>query len=282
MYMTLGFPKLFITLIGGFILLKIGLGIFHYDEHWSWATAGLRLTFLVLTYTIATYVLAQLGRLGNLASQQSEHLADATAAMTVGVEPTLNALLLVGERAEALTVLQQTLAKQPHLKEAGLDEDGLLDVLRRFPPRELDKDVARRLASRLYIEARLAELKSDLCVPLSDDEIVALAKKADLELKRRQKTESTLSDKEAAELELAERKREEEQEKLLLDWRDYDRDRSGHLSMVEAERLVADMKSDPGKMLFRQFLEADAAWKSHPTMRDRVLYLYEAFGPPRA
>jgi hypothetical protein len=31
-------------------------------------------------------------------------------------------------------------------------------------------------------------------------------------------------------------------------------------------------------MIFRQFLEPEAAWESHPTMRDRVLYLYDNFG----
>ena len=33
----------------------------------------------------------------------------------------------------------------------------------------------------------------------------------------------------------------------------------------------------PERMLFRQFLEPGAGWQDQPTLRDRVLHLYELF-----
>lgn len=274
-YMAIGFPRSFIVLMGAFILWKIGVGIVWFEDPWELLQ---RLLFLALVWSLATFVLARLGRLANLASQQSEHIADAYAAAACGVEPALNALLLVGERAEALTVLQQTLAKQPHLLE-GMDEDELIRVLRRFPPRELSKDRAKWLARRIYVEAKLAHLRDALCVPLSEEQIVELAKQADAALKQRQEKESTLSDTERRKLEKAEDRKEAEEEKLLIDWRKYDFDRSGHLDLAETAVLVEELRNNPQKMIFRQFLGAQTQWQSHPTMRDRVLFLYDGFRP---
>src|SRR4029079_8861653 len=131
----------------------------------------------------ATWTLSRLGRIANLAAQQSEYLADASAAAVCGVEPMLNALLLLGERSEALAVLQKTLAKQRHLIEAGLEEEQLLRILKRFPPRELDHQKAKVLAARLYIEERLETMKETLCVPFSEEEIVDLARRANAALR---------------------------------------------------------------------------------------------------
>lgn len=68
-------------------------------------------------------------------------------------------------------------------------------------------------------------------------------------------------------------KLQEEAEKLLLDWRQYDLDRSGHLDAAEIEQLVDVLKRQPEKMIFRQFLASDASWQSHPRMRERLLFL---------
>lgn len=272
-YLLLNFPRMFLYVLGMFILWKIGLGILTFD---TFTNLFSRLGFLAVVVGVSLLVVSRLNRIANLASQQSEHLADAYAACACGVEPMLNALLILGERGEALAVLQKALVEQAVIKEAGIDEAQLVRILRRFPPRELDQLKARALATRLYVEERLGHLRDKLCLPLTEEEIVDLARRADLALKQKEAEgeEPDEAEKKSKEEAIA---KEAELEKLLIDWRKYDRDRSGHLDLQEMAALVAEMRADPKKMIFRQFLEDEAEWQSHPTMRHRVLYLYDAF-----
>jgi Zn-dependent protease with chaperone function len=270
MYLLVSIPKSFLYLLGAIILWKVGIGIVWFD---SFTVLIQRLAFLYIIYHLAIWVLSRLELITNLASQQSEYIADAYAATACGVESMLNALLLLGERGEALSVLQQTLKQQPHLKDISFEEGQLVRILRRFPPREVDKNKAEKLAPRLYIEERLVDLVETLCVPLTEDQIVDLARKADRDLQARQAKEKNDEAKKAEE---ERQHKEHEMEKLLIDWRKYDRDRSGHLDLKETAALVDEMRHDSRKMIFRQFLEPDSVWQSHPTMRDRVLFLYDS------
>jgi Zn-dependent protease with chaperone function len=274
MYLLASIPMSFLFVLGALILWKVGVGIFWFDNVWVLVQ---RLLFVGLVWTVATWVLVRLNRIANLAAQQSEHLADAYAAWACGWGPTLNALLLVGERAEAIHVVMKTLEKQPHLKDVTFTEEHLLRILKRLPPRELDDEKARQLAPRLYIEERLAELKDTLCVPLADEVIVELAKQADNDLRKKQAEEAKANGAEVAQKEQEEKQNDAELEKLLIDWRMFDWDRSGHLDPKETTALAAELRTNARKMIFRQFLEPEAEWQSHPTMRSRLLYLYDAF-----
>lgn len=277
-YLLASIPKAFLFLMGVLVLWKIGVGIFGFD---SVGTLIQRVLFVVFVASLALWVLARLNRVTNLAAQQSEHLADAYAAQACGWGSTLNALLLLGDRVEVLHTVLKTLKKQPHLKDVPLTEDHAIRILRRLPPRELDDEKARQLAPRLYIEERLAELRDTLCVPLTEEQIVELAKRADRDLRDRQ-AEATKDNTRVAQQERKDREQEAELEKLLIDWRQFDWDRSGHLDPEETAALVAELRADERKMVFRQFLEPGAQWQSHPTMRSRLLFLFEAFDQARA
>jgi hypothetical protein len=153
-------------------------------------------------------------------------------------------------------------------------------------------------AAGLYIIDRLTLLREKLRLPLSDEEIADLAARAAEALRQCKPGDESLyvrrdddeeDDKEREEARKARRKEEEEQKekekemkKRLLFWRDYDKDRSGSLDARELGRLVADLRQNPDRMIFREFLESDAQWKDHPTTRHRILFLAELFGPPAA
>src|SRR5262249_14580222 len=64
MYMILGFPGVFIRLMGIYVLLKVGNGIFNFD--WDWGVLAQRILFLAIVYWFATFVLKRLGRVTNL------------------------------------------------------------------------------------------------------------------------------------------------------------------------------------------------------------------------
>jgi Zn-dependent protease with chaperone function len=252
----------FFRMIGG----AVG-GVFEEDPDW-WLTAT-RLFGLLLAFSATVWAFSQIGRLANLASQQSEHMADAYAAEACGWQSQLNALLLIGERAEALTVLTQALGELPGRLEEAMTEPALMRLLRRFPPRELDQTVAREVAPRLFIEDRLEQMRQKLCVPLDDEQIRDLAARGGRELRR------SLD----AEKQKGEPNEDEEQrvEQRLTDWRRYDRDRSGHLDLAEVAALVSELRNHPDRMLFRQFLTPGVEWEIHPTMRHRILFLYDLY-----
>ena len=273
-------PQSFTVLLGSIILWKVGIGIFWFESFWILLQ---RILFAGLIGAVSAWILMMLNRIENLAGQQSEYLADACAAQACGWAATLNALLVLGERAEAIHAVTSVLEQQPHLQEVNFTEEHLLRILKRLPPQELDEDRARKFAPRLYIEERLAELRDTLCVPLSDAKIVELAKQADRDLRARQAEEEKQDtedvrqqDERATGPEPDPSEEEAALENLLIDWRQFDQDHSGTLDLQETAALVTALRSNTGRMIFRQFLEPDARWSSHPTMRDRVLFLYDA------
>lgn len=263
-HLVAGLPRSFVAVLGVLLLWKLGAGLFWFDD---FVTLFQRLALIAVLWGAARWAIRQVDTLANLASQQSEFLADAYAAFACGWGPTFNALLILGERSEALHAVIEALKRQPHLA-GGIEEDSVIGVLRRLPPGELNDDRAAAAASRLYIEVKLAELREELCVPFSDEDIVNLAWHADKALRRRQADEREEAKAEEPDAAV---------EQHLVDWRAFDWDRSGHLDDKESAAFVAALEADRGKMLFRQFSEPDADWLSHPTMRRRLLFLWGAF-----
>lgn len=277
LYLLTSLPKSFIVVVGFFSFGMVLTGLFRWEE---WGVFGQRILFCFLAFWVFGRIMYELQRLSNLASQQSELMADACAGAVCGWGPVLNALLLLGERTEALTTLTEALQQLPNRDEI-MTEDSLLRILRRFPPRELNKKVAREAAPRLYIEDRLAHLQQEWCVPLSDCEIKDLAQRAAAAVKKKhaEKAEAKKHEQEqhGESPEPTEEEKLVQEEKSLIDWREFDWDWSGHLDAEETKALVQKLRANPERMLFRQFLQPDAEWQSHPTMRDRVLHLHEMF-----
>ncbi len=277
-YLVTSLPRTFLAFIWLTLLWKIGVGIVGFEGD-LWLLAR-RMVFLFAMLGLTGWLFQNLTRVANLAAQQSEHLADAYAAQACGWLTMLNAMLLLGDRIEALYVLMNTLKQQPHLKDWPMDQHTLSKVFKRFPARELDEAKARKLANRLYIESQLAELKDSLLVPFSDEQIIALAAQADQALRQKNARERQ-SDAELRQAYEAEQAAERDAEQQLIEWRKYDADRSGHLDAQEFRTLARRLREQPHRMLYRMFLEPTARWQRHPTMRDRLLYLYNAFEQTR-
>jgi hypothetical protein len=50
-----------------------------------------------------------------------------------------------------------------------------------------------------------------------------------------------------------------------------------YLDQAELAKLVGELRAKPERMIFRQFPQQDADWQSHPTMRERLLFLYKTY-----
>ena len=201
----------------------------------------LRGIFLAGAVWLMTKAFGVLEKLGNLASQQTELMVDAYAAQVCGWETHLNALLLVGERAETLKRFLEELHKVANRLEDELDSKAVLRILNRLPTKEIESADMGDTAVAFYIIERLTRLQKKLALPLGDEEINVLAAQAAKNLHKRQPgkdlsedSEDELTDKERKDLEEAARKEEKEQKKKeeelckkLVEWRSYDCDRSG-------------------------------------------------------
>jgi Zn-dependent protease with chaperone function len=253
-----------------------------------------RLCFLGLACLLASWAFGLLGRLANLASQQTELLVDAYAAQACGWDKHLNALLLLGERAEALTAYVKAVRGVAGQLDDELNEKSLLRLMNRLSATEFDAQRAVTNAAGLYVLDRLSVLRDKLLLPLTDEEITTLAARAAEALRQRQadgkaveaedpdadtqvRNQERQAREEAQRKEEGERRKEEELRKKLLFWRDYDKDRSGFLDRDELTRLVEDLRKDPQRMIFREFLEPDGQWQDHPTTRHRILFLADIF-----
>jgi Zn-dependent protease with chaperone function len=259
LYQMARLPVLFSFLIAFLGALTVLAGLLQPETFVQFLTRAL---FVVITAGLTLLAFALFGRISNLAMQQSELIADAYAAQVCGWGSLLNALLLLGQRTEAIRTLFRVLrdTSQKVGQEAG--EAQLLRVVNRFPPGELDEGRASKAAPRLFVIDQLEMLKTGLGVPLTDEQIRDLAARAQV-----------APDEQTG---------EPVDEKNLTDWRDFDRDHSGQLDPQEAAALVQELRKDPRRMIFRRYLNPDARWENHPTMRDRVLHLYDLFAGQQA
>jgi hypothetical protein len=224
-------------------------------------------------------------------------MVDAYAAQVCGWDKHLNALLLIGERAEALSCYLEAVRKLAGRVDDELNQKSLMRLLNRLPAKELDAQLAIEAAAGLYLVDRLTLFRERLCLPLSDEEISGLAVRAAETLRQRKPGEEPLDDEDEdadtklrnAAREEARKTREKEEEdrqakeqelrQKLMFWRDYDKYRVGYLSEKELASLVEDLRRQPGRMIFREFLEPDGEWKDHPTTRHRILFLADLFAP---
>jgi len=254
--------RFFLLLI---LFFKVVAGIWHAGTVGEFFT---RVAFLWVGWTLLNFVFALIERVANVALQKAELLADGYAAQVVGPEPTINALLRVGERSEAMLALIEAVGPWAMRLQRNLSQEELLRMLGRFPAGEMREKVAREMAAEVLVRDQLLELKEKLLVPLSDEQVDHLARQAAESMKaedaQKPEGERVAVPEPAA-------------EDRLVDWHAFDFDQSGTLDRQELARLVAALRAKPERMIFRQFLLPEAEWQSHPTIRRRLLFLYETF-----
>jgi Zn-dependent protease with chaperone function len=175
LYQLLSLPRMLALIIALLVCMKIAGAVLEANGVLQFLMRAGSLCFSLWLLITAFHYLE---RLFNLASQQTELMVDAYAAQTCGWETHLNALLLIGERAEALTVFMEALKAAAERTDEALTEKSVLRILNRLPPGELDEDRARLCAPGLFIVDRLDALRKGLCVPLTDEQIGDLASRA--------------------------------------------------------------------------------------------------------
>jgi Zn-dependent protease with chaperone function len=261
-------PSFFVDIIYLYIYLRLGLAaataiIAQGNPH----LAGTRL--LVLGgFFLLSRVLTLISRIFmQKASRSAELMSDYHAASVLGHEVTINALIRLGQRVEAITVLIEEIRWLESLnpeRSAPISNPELMNMITQYPLDEIDESNAREVAPYVFLTTRLRHLREVYGVSLKDSDIEAAVKPAVVSL--RSKRADSKTDLQA------------QREGQTIDWRKVDLDDDRRLSGAELAELLKILRDNPQKMMFTREVGVNMLILDHPDFRRRVLFIANEFG----
>lgn len=200
------------------------------------------------------------------ASRRAELISDVDAATVVGVEVTINALIRLGQRIEAINALVNELR---WLQFLGADVSGqaaqneLNRMILLYPLDSIEEGDARRLAPEVFLSSRLKHLRDVYGVALSDNQIEEAILPALKYLgEKRGPAPATPTGPSAGK----------------VDWRQVDHDGNRRLSSDEIQELIRVLRENPTRLMFDSEVGARLLVLDHPDFRRRILTIADAFG----
>ncbi|MCG3219645.1 MAG: hypothetical protein KAR35_11570, partial [Candidatus Heimdallarchaeota archaeon] len=191
----------------------------------------------------------------------AELLADLYAAKMTSPVITINALIHIGQRVEALCVLMDEFKNMELIKKRELTPDDhkqLLKLMSSFPVYEFDERQAKIIAPYLFLKNELSQLREHYFLPLTDIEIEELVVLSIKRLEKNQKISLDIDED-------------------VFSWRNYDLDYNKYLDKAELKLFVKDLKNDPNKFVFTNEGGTNYLLHDHPAYRKRILTIFEEF-----
>ncbi|HUU78316.1 MAG TPA: M48 family metalloprotease [candidate division Zixibacteria bacterium] len=222
--------------------------------------------FILYLFTIFNQIIM------NFSRRQSELMADYYSAKHIGRNHIINALVILGQRMDVISTFGTEFKWLGSLERKENLTREFIQGIKALPSEELSKDISREKAVSIYVKLRLQNMKNDLFIPFTDEEIDELTKIASRKLLK--KREASLDNGL-----LIDKKIKSELTKLIIDWQLVDKDQDSYLKVDEIENLIKIIKDNPNKELFENDLEQrrNILGLDHPSMKERILFLYHAF-----
>jgi hypothetical protein len=192
---------------------------------------------------------------------------DYHAASVLGHEATINALIRLGQRVEAITVLIEEIRWLESLnpERAGpIKSVELMRMITQYPLDGIDEVNARQVAPGVFLATRLKHMREVYGIQLTDEQIKTAVDPAVLGLQK--KRDDAKPDSETS------------KEIQIVDWRKVDYDEDRRLSTEELTDLLRILRENPTKMLFDREVGANLLTLDHPNFRRRILFIAEEFG----
>jgi Zn-dependent protease with chaperone function len=231
----------------------------------------LRVGFLIAVILILTGFTILSRILMNFSRRQSELLADYYAAKHVGRNHMINALVLLGQRMDAVVAFGKEYKWLGRREGKQSVDREFMQGIKSLPAEELSKQISREKAVRIYIKQRLESLQEDLKIPFEEKEIDHLTERASKNLIeiREEAVQNGLA---------KDRKRDKEIQKETINWLKADKDKDLYLKEAEINELIKEIKRQPKKELFEQDLyhQRKIIGYDHPSMKQRLLFLYDS------
>ncbi|MFX0123185.1 MAG: M48 family metallopeptidase [Candidatus Hodarchaeota archaeon] len=275
--LILSIPRLFLNLVYLFIYLQIVTGILDaLFDTLNFEIAIKRIIFLGLVYLILAIVTKITVHFLSSANHQAEYLSDYFAAKLVGSDVLINSLIHLGQRSETMQVLTREIEWLSSLsEEKKVSSTFMSKIYQRFPKTQLNEDVAREIAPKIFLEEKFEELIMNYGIDLDVASRVQLINAAvPALLERRTKYFATVKDEETEEADFVPSVLKEK----TIDWRRFDYDASQTLDREEISGFIATLIAQPDKMVFEHELFQTAEKNSdHPSFRERILTVYRIF-----
>jgi len=252
-FMNLSFFYLY-SVIGITILNNL---LFHFN-----LVSAMVFTLVLAGVYLGTKILAVTMKILLLKSdRKAELLADLYAAKMTSPITTINALIHIGQRVEALCVLMDEFKNMELIKKRELTPDDhkqLLKLMSSFPVYEFDERQAKIIAPYLFLKNELSQLREHYFLPLTDIEIEELVVLSIKRLEKKQKISLDIDED-------------------VFSWRNYDLDYNKYLDKAELKLFVKDLKNDPNKFVFTNEGGTNYLLHDHPAYRKRILTIFEEF-----
>ncbi|UCH05603.1 MAG: M48 family metalloprotease [Candidatus Thorarchaeota archaeon] len=261
-------PAFFVDTIYLYIYLRIVMGITNaifLDSNLEWA--GIRIGMLLVFFFFSRFLSVITQAVMQKGSREAELLSDYHAAEMEGVEPTINGLIRLGQRSEAVTALIEEIRWLESLnpeRSGAVTRKELLRMIELYPLDGIDENNAREVAPWVFLSTRLRHMREVYGLSLSDDQIKEAVEPAMsvIDEKRPKKEEETTDKKKRG----------------TVDWRTVDYDGDRRLSAEELKDLLEILRNNPEKLMFDSEVGMDLLAVSHPDFRRRVLTIADAFG----
>jgi Zn-dependent protease with chaperone function len=261
-------PAFFVDLIYLYVYVRLGLGV----ANSLLVSFDLFLVAIRLGVLIAFFIASRMIMSGSIifaqrASREAELLADFHAAEVLGAETTINALIRLGQRAEAVTALVGEIRWLESLNPERMNpltNAELNQMILSYPLDAIDETNAKQMAPWVFLTTRLTNMRDVYGVELSDQQIEAAVTPAAKSLLTRRKKE--IRDESDTEV-----------KDLIVDWRKVDYNGDRRLSTEEIVDLLAMLRKNPSKMMFDSEVGRNLLMISHPDFRRRVISLADAF-----
>ena len=201
------------------------------------------------------------------ASRAAELMSDYHAASVIGHEATINGLIRLGQRVEAISVLVDEIRWLESLnpeRTGPISNAELLRMITQYPLDGIDERNAREIAPGIFLSTKLNHLRDVYGVSLSDNQINEAVEPAIPPLL---KTRSEIKPVP-----------ETTKERKVVDWRKVDYDGDRRLSSQEITDLLKMLRSQPNKMMFDMEVGVNMLILDHPDFRRRVLFIADEFG----
>ena len=260
-------PSIFIDLIYLYIYVRLILAI----ADSLLADGDLFFTAVRATMLLAFFILSRLLTLLSKyfmqrASRAAELMADYHAATVLGHEATINSLIRLGQRVEAITVLVDEIRWLESLnpeRVGPISNAELMRMISQYPLDGIEERNAREIAPWVFLSTKLRHLREVYGVRLSDEQVRDAVEPTIQPLLKIRNNAKPIS--------------ETTRDINVVDWRKVDYDHDRRLSSDELAELLKLLRSQPKKMLFDSEVGVNKLILDHPDFRRRILFIADEF-----
>lgn len=263
-------PSFFVDIIYLYIYARLALSIANAFVAGELLAVAFRTAVLLSFFGLSRLLMMVSHLLMQKASREAELLSDYHAANTVGVELTVNALIRLGQRIEALSALIDEIGWLESLnpeRERSVPQPELIRMITQYPLDGIDDENAKERAPWIFLSTRLKHMRDVYGIQLTDEQIESAVFPA-MDFLKKKRAES----KSIEELDQEKRK-----PAWTIDWRSVDYDGDRRLSKDELHELLELLRKNPSKLMFTNEVGMNLLAVDHPDFRRRILTIAKAF-----